>query len=164
MDRELLVYRDNFGDDNKVAVALNMYRDNNNLYVGLEEYDAEYDFWDSFCDVTVNIRTLPFLESAINVEFGGQEKIDFLIQNGFGELTDKKLRSGFLEFPVFRFNAEKLKEFDPEFFEKYAKEHGRSYDDHSDLNGKISAAECRGAADSKIKEKIKTNQKEDVER
>lgn len=141
MDRTMFVYTDNFGDENGVALVLDMYRDNNNLYIGLEEYDEEYEFWDPYCDVTVNIRTLPFLESAINIEFGGQEKIDFLTRNGFGELTDKKLRSGFLEFPVFRFNAQKLKELDPAFFAEYAKEHGMSVDERSGLDDKISAAE-----------------------
>lgn len=141
MNRNMFVYRDNFGDENNVALVLNMYRDNNNLYIGLEEHDEEFDFWDPFCDVTVNVRTLPFLESAINIEFGGQEKIDFLIQNGFGELTDKKLRSGFLEFPVFRFNAEKLKELDPAFFAKYAREHGMSVDKHPTLDEQISSAQ-----------------------
>ena len=150
MERNMFVYKDNFGDDNKVALVLNMYRDNNNLYVGFEEYDEEFDFWSPFCDVTVNIRSLPYLESAINIELGGQEKIDFLTQNGFGELTDKKLRSGFLEFPVFRFNAEKLKELDPDFFSKYAKEHGRSTAERSGLDEQIASAE-KNAVDSKEK-------------
>ena len=154
MDRNMFVYKDNFGDDNNVALVLNMYRDNNNLYVGLEEYDKEYDFWDPYCDVTVNIRTLPFLESAINIEFGGQGKIDFLTQNGFGQLTDKKLRSGFLEFPVFRFNAEKLKNLDPEFFEKYSKEHGISIEIHPRLDEQIANAESKSldCSDKKTKE------------
>lgn len=144
MDKNMFVYKDNFGDDNNVALVLSMYRDYNNLYVGLEEYDDEFDFWSPYCDVTVNIRSLPFLESAINIEFGGQEKIEFLVQNGFGELTNKELRSGFLEFPIFRFNADKLKELDPRFFEEYARAHGKVVDELPGLEEQISKATVKG--------------------
>jgi len=128
MDKRMFDYRDSYGN-NSVALVLDMYRDNGNLFIGLEEYDKEYDYWDSYCDVTVNVGKLPFLESAINTEYNGPAKVDFLLQNGFGELTGKSIPSGFCTFPVFKFNADKLKELDPEFFEKYAKEHGVSLDE-----------------------------------
>lgn len=116
MKNQMFVYTDNYGDDNDVRLVLDMYRDNNNLFVGLEEHDEEFDFWDSYCDVTVNIVRLPFLESAINMNYGGQEKIDFLVKNGFGEPAGYSLSSGFCTYPVFRFNADKIKELDPAFF------------------------------------------------
>ena len=140
MKKDILIYTDNYGDDNEVAVVLDMYRDNDNLFVGLEEYDEELDLWDSYCHVTVNVGKLPFLESAINMKYGGQEKIQFLVQNGFGVLTDKKLRSGGEVYPVFRFNEEKLKELAPELFEKYAKAHESEVVSPFSLNAKISAA------------------------
>lgn len=144
MDRKMFVYKDNSGDENDVALVLNMYNNNNNLYVGLEEYDKEYDYWDSFCDVTVNVCKLPFLESAINIEFGGKEKIDFLVQNGFGELTGQSIPSGFCTFPVFRFNADKLKELAPEFFEEYARENGKGIDEQiQDAKIKAENSACR---------------------
>lgn len=126
MERKTFIYTDNYGDDNDVSLVFDMYRDNNNLFIGLEEYDKEFNYWDSYCDVTVNIIDLPFLYSAIEVNFGGQEKIDFLVKNGFGELTDKMVASGFNKYPVFRFNPEKIKEIDPDFFESYAKAHGQN--------------------------------------
>lgn len=139
MERKNFIYTDNFGDDNQVSVVFDMYRDNDNLFIGLEEYDEEFDYWDSYCDVTVNVGNLPFLESAININLGGQEKIDFLVKNGFGELTDKILLSGFCKYPVFKFNEDKLKELDPEFFTKYAVAHGKEI--YLPLDSQISGAE-----------------------
>lgn len=129
----------NFGEDNEVALVLGMYEDNT-LYVGFEKYNEELRSWSPYCDLTINEGTLPYLESAINIDFAGQEKIDFLVQNGFGELTGRAQQSGFIEFPVFKFNAEKLKAVDPEFFAEYTKENGVSLDGRSSLNNKINTA------------------------
>lgn len=128
MERNMYTYIDNYGDENPVSLKLNMYRDNGNLFVGLEEYDEDLEDWDSYCNVTKNIVELPYLESAINMDYGGQEKIKFLTDNGFGVLTDKTVREGGVVYPVFRFDMDKLKEIDPEFFVKYAKEHGCQLD------------------------------------
>lgn len=159
MDRKTMIYTDAYGDDNVVAPVLNMYRDNNNLYVGLEEYDPELEDWDSFCSVTVNTAfDLPFLESAINMEYGGQAKIDFLLKNGFGSLTGTKVRSGREEFPVFRFSAEKLKELNPTFFAEYCKIHGHSLDDCSALVDQIQFAtikkNCQNNCSSDIQKNV----------
>lgn len=148
-ERKTFVYKSAYGDAT-VALTLNSYADNNNLYVGVEEYDKEYSYWSPFCDLTVNVGALPFLESAIDVTYSGQEKVNFLVENGFGELTGEKILSGFVYFPVFRFNAEKLKEIDPEFFGEYAKAHGREADVAPSLNDKIKNAEIvRGDASEK---------------
>lgn len=144
MDRKMFVYTDNYGDDNNVSIRLDMYRENDNLFIGLEEHDEEFDFWSSYCNVTVNIAVLPFLESTIESTLGGQEKINFLVQNGFGELAGYSLKSGFCTYPVFRFNADKLKETDSEFFEKYAKAHGVSLESHLPLKEQIENAEKQG--------------------
>ena len=140
MDREIFTYIDNYGDENKVALVLNMYKDNGNLFVGLEEYDEDLEDWDSYCNVTKNICELPYLESAINMDYGGQEKIKFLTDNGFGELTDKTVREGRDVYPVFRFYEDKLKEVDSDFFAKYAKEHGREPDGLIELDEQIRSA------------------------
>lgn len=160
MVKKMFVYTDNYGDDNNVRLVLNMYRDNDNLFVGLEEHDNEFDFWSPYCDVTVNISKLPFLESAINVNLGGQEKITFLIKNGFGALTDKILSSGFCQYPVFRFNAEKLKELDPEFFEKYALAHRQDIGELVPLNEQINDAAKQAA----VSAQRSAPQKEEIDR
>lgn len=113
-------YKTFWGSTEVVVPKLNTYLENNNLYVGLNFFEEEYECWEPFTDVTVNVGKLPFLESAIDTNNNGNGIIDFLVQNGFGELTKKTIPSGFCVFPVFRFNEEKLREIDNEMFEQYA--------------------------------------------
>lgn len=136
-DQEM-IYVDQFGYPNRVVPKINTYANNNNLYVGLDGYDDEYSCWDPYCDVTVNVGKLPFLESAIDTNNNGNKIIAFLEHNGFGRLTGKMLPSGYCWFPVFRFNAEKLKEIDAVGFAAYEKAHGR---DAKTLEEQIDAAE-----------------------
>lgn len=112
-------YKSRWGSTETVVPKLNTYLENNNLYVGLDFFDPDFEAWLPFTDVTVNVGKLPFLESAIDTNNNGNGIIDFLVQNGFGELTDKFIPSGFCVFPVFRFNEEKLREIDNETFEQY---------------------------------------------
>lgn len=143
-------YTDVFGGTYKVLPKLNSYLDNNNLYVGLDFYEEEGGFWAPYADVTVNVGRLPFLESAIDTNNNGQKIVDFLVENGFGELTDKVIPSGFCVFPVFRFNADKLKAIDSEFFKEYAKQYGVS--ERSPLNDQIQKADQKdGSADNSPK-------------
>lgn len=118
-------YVDLFGNTVRVRPKINMYANNDNLYVGLDCYDQEFGGWEPYCDVTVNIRKLPFLESAIDVNNNDYHILKFLSDQGFGNLTEKVLPSGFCVFPVFRFNADKLQEIDSKMFSEYLKCHGR---------------------------------------
>ena len=144
MENNVLIYTDNYGDEIEVKPVLNMYVDNNNLYLGLESYDEELEGWDSYCDVTVNIFKLPFLESALDLTCSGVEKVSFLVNNGFGQLTGQVLASGFCTYPVFRFDADKLMEIDSQAFIAYATANGIDIDVHSSLDEQIKAAQKEG--------------------
>lgn len=113
-------YKTFWGATETVVPKLNTYVENNNLYVGLDCFDSDFEDWVPFTDVTVNVGKLPFLESAIDTNNNGNAIIDFLVKNGFGELTEKAIPSGYCVFPVFRFNEEKLREIDNDMFEQYA--------------------------------------------
>ena len=141
-------YTDSYGDLIKVTPVLNMYRDNDNLYVGLTSYDEDLEAEDNYCDLTVNVYKLPYLHSAIDTTYSGEAKLKFLQEQGFGELTGNSLRSGFCTYPVFRFNEDKLREIDPETFKAYAKAHNVSLDAKEPLDAKINKAKNRpnGAA------------------
>lgn len=137
--RLTLDYTSPWGGTEKVVPKLNMYLENNNLYVGFDYYDTDFENWLPYNDVTVNVGALPYLESAIDTNNNGQGILNFLIENGFGELTGAAIPSGFCVFPVFKFNEEKLKEIDSVEFEEYAKAHGREISKPS-LDEKIGAA------------------------
>ena len=117
----LLNYTDSYGETYQVKPTLNTYLVNSNLYVGLEYLDQECNAWLPYADVTVNIDSLPFLESAIDTNNNGPNILAFLTSNGFGSLTGYVQPSGLCAFPVFRFNADKLKEIDAEIFTEYEK-------------------------------------------
>lgn len=141
MDEKSYILTDSYGDEVEVIPKLNMYRDNDNLYIGLDSFDEDLEGWDSYCDLTVNLFELPYLESAVDITYSGEEKIKFLTENGFGEPTGQTIASGFCVFPVFRFNEDKLKEIDPVLFAQYAKAHGKEIEQHSSLNEQIKDAE-----------------------
>jgi len=117
-------YVDSYGDANTVYPRLNYYVSDNNLYLGLVSYEPEIEAMDHYCDVTVNIDTLPYLHAAIDTNNNGQKMVDFLVENGFGEDTGMKISSGFCRYPIFCFNEEKLREIDPVTFAAYAKANG----------------------------------------
>ena len=85
--------------EEKVYVTISQYM-NGNIYVGLGP---------SFCDVTVNIMPLHHWEGAIDTP-NLKELSSFLIENGIAIDTGKKIRSGFNEYPVFKFSRKRLSE------------------------------------------------------
>ena len=118
------VYKDFLGDDNTLYPKLNFYLSDNNIYLGFDHYDPEFDAMVPYCDATVNIEPLPYLQACIDTNNNGPQMIDFLVANGFGEPTGRMIPSGFCRFPVFQFSESKLREIDPETFAVYAKTHG----------------------------------------
>lgn len=117
-------YVDSYGGTNYVRFTMDMYNENNNLYLGLESYDPEFDFFEPYGGITVNVRTLPYLHSTVDTNNNSAALISFLIENGIGEPTGDYLRSGFCNFPVFKFSEEKLMELCPKEFSQYRQTHG----------------------------------------
>ncbi len=137
-ERKSYIYTDSFGDDNTLYPKLNFYVDDKNLYLGFDYYDPELDDIVPYCDATVNTIKLPFLESCIDTNNNGDKMVDFLLKNGFGELTGSMIPSGYYMYPVFRFYEDKLREIDSEVFSAYAKAHGM---ERPSLTSKITEAE-----------------------
>lgn len=121
-------YTDSYGDVEKLYPVFSMYRDNDNLYLEFNHYyedeAPEFSGMDHYCTATVNLYKLPFLQSTIDTNNNGDKMLDFLEKNGFGKRTGLAIPSGYCIFPVFEFNADKIKELDPDFFKFYAKKHG----------------------------------------
>ena len=138
MKNDKLMYTDSYGDTFEVFPKINFYNSTNNLYVGLDAYDEDLEANDSYCHITVNLYELPYLHSAIDLTYGGEEKPKFLLENGFGDFTGEVINNGFGKYPVFVFNEDKLREIDPEAFAEYAKAHGR---DKPALDNQINKAQ-----------------------
>lgn len=87
-------YKDSYGDEFTVYPKLDMYADNDNLYVGLDSFDEDLGGIDQYCDLTVNIYKLPYLCSCVNIEYGGDQHMKFLEEQGIGQFTGKWMPSG----------------------------------------------------------------------
>lgn len=114
-----------YSDTYQVIPYLSTYQTCPNLYMGLMSYDTDFGGMDHFTDVTVNLRKLPYLHAAIDINNNGAQMLDFLQKNAFGELTGRQIPSGYCVFPVFKFNEDKLRQIDPAGFAEYAKLHGK---------------------------------------
>ena len=100
-----------YGKDHPMTFELANYADNGSLYVGLITNEAGYA--EPWSNLTVNLRGSKWCEpncAYIDVNNNGDGIIDWLVDNGFGNVTEKLGVSGFCVYPEFRFNMEKLME------------------------------------------------------
>ena len=67
----------------------------------------------------------------------------FLEEQGIAQFTGKWMPSGFMSFPVFRFNEDKLREIDPKMFAEYAMAHGKEVSAKEPLAQQIQSATQR---------------------
>ena len=142
MDKEIKTYELNseYGGKYIVSPWIDMYGNNDNLFVGLYCQDKGGEYWEPFCDVTVNTVSLAYLEGAIDTNNNGEKIVDFLETNGFGQRTPYVVKSGFCTFPIFKFDEERLKQIDPKTFAEYQKAYGM---DKQPLSAKIAAAQAK---------------------
>ncbi|MBR4942090.1 MAG: DUF4313 domain-containing protein [Clostridia bacterium] len=131
----------------EVKPTVNTYRDWDNLYMGLECFDKEFESWERFGDITVNICPLPYLESAIDTNNNGSEILNFLEDNGFAVPTGKSVRSGFCVFPIYRFNEAMLEKIDPVNLAEYRRHRGM---DKAPLDNQIQGAVETRAAEKRL--------------
>ena len=99
------------GETLEVFFVVDSYIEGGRPYIGMKSWNEEYEFWESYCDVTVNI---PY--SCVNLK--GNERMvecivdtnnvpnidNWLVENGIAFYTKKKVHSGFCEYPVLLFD------------------------------------------------------------
>lgn len=139
-ERMKFEYESEYGGTYSLSPWIDQYANNNNLALGFDFYDEEFEDWEPYCYATVNVGALPYLHSAIDINDNGRRFVDFLVSNGFAEMTPYSIPSGFSVFPVMRFKEECLKEIDPETFAKYQKSYGM---DKPSLSVKITDAQAK---------------------
>ncbi len=123
-DKQHYSYESFYGGEQEVALMISAYTMNDNIYVGLRAVEPDGSTR-RYADLTVNIPSAPALEpfhAAIDIEHLGQlDAMNFLSENGLADHTGKTLPSGYMAFPVYEFDAEKLAKADPEGFKNYLK-------------------------------------------
>lgn len=120
-DNKTLAYKSPWQNEPvQLALRINTYDCNNNLYIGLTDFEDGYP--EPFADATVNFgdEVLPAYHGFLDVgNVKGLE--EFIEENGLGERTGRVKASGFNMYPLYKFNEEKLKEFDAKGVENYEK-------------------------------------------
>lgn len=152
-------YVTSYGQLERVALDVGVY-ENGGLCVAMESFDRDMGERVRFADMTMDVgKTLPPLTVAIDIDTHGDEVVEFLTDNGFGELTGEMLTEGELAQPLFRFDETKLSEADPQGFEQYCKnvgievkpkEHEANMESLDDLKGR---AKSRAQAQKKSVER-----------
>ena len=112
--------------------------DRTNIALMLTIADGE-EAGEEFCDLTVNLgadigngTVMPRSCGFVNVhDFPGAEK--FITENGLGEPYTRFgetvcAYSGFVTFPLYRFDEKRLAELDPKGFELYAQQYGEAFE------------------------------------
>lgn len=109
------------GKETAVTLQIASYGNNGSLYIGLYSKRSK-EYYD---DITINLpedlNPLPDKDCAyIKNDFGSLE--DFLETSGLAEDTGWIGVSGLSVYKLYKFDSEKLREQDPEGYEKYLQE------------------------------------------
>lgn len=106
-----------FGAIHPIELRVNAYYDGNLAIDMLTWEDGQPEPWST---MTVNLDGLRPLDCAwIDVNNGGNDILAFLIRYGLAIPTGRIQRSGFCQYPEYRFRAERLQEIDPVGYAAY---------------------------------------------
>ena len=111
----MISYTDPYGTNWTLAVTLDNYRNNDNLYVGLivaeDVYDEDGDITsfkgEPYADLSINIRPLPENYIAVDCTYGPHDEL--IEDNNLGVFTGEYLSSGYGRYPVFEMNINELR-------------------------------------------------------
>jgi hypothetical protein len=98
-----------YGKNHPMTFQLANYAENGNLYVGMITNEEGYP--EPWSDLTVNL-SIPCQPNRayIDTNNNGNDILDWLETNGFGQQTGRMRASGWCFYPEFEFNMEALME------------------------------------------------------
>lgn len=99
-----------YGKKHKAMFEKTLYVNGNNLYVGVVTWDEEEEYWEPWCDLTVNLPgcVLAKNEAYLDTNNCNPEIIRCLFDKGYVIDTGKVGHSGFCTYPLVRFTEEFL--------------------------------------------------------
>lgn len=101
-----------------VALKIARYNTGNLAVILMRKEEAGY--WDVWTVLTVSLPVLCDTNCAyIDVNNNGEEILEWLTQNQLAVPTGRSERSGYCEYPEYRFNRAALKHLDPEGYDAY---------------------------------------------
>ena len=114
---EELDLKTQWGTTEKVTIEVNSYLNNGCMYIGLISHEDGIE--EPYGDLTVNLDgTLPPYCGYVDVNNNpGIE--EFIVDNNLGTFSGFTKQSGFTEYPMYMFNAEKLTALCPDGMAMY---------------------------------------------
>lgn len=118
MEKKKLMYHSEFtGEDTAVDLDIQQYANNGRIFIGLISDSKRCP--EPFADVTVNIDA-PAPDYCGYLDTNNLSNVEkFITENGLGEFTGLTGRSGYCEYPLYLFHADKLRELCPEQMAAY---------------------------------------------
>ena len=112
-----LDYKTQWGSTEKVTIDINSYLNNGCLYIGLVSHEEGYT--EPFGDLTINLDgKVP--DYCAYVDLNNMPELEkFIEENHMGEFSGLVKQSGFSQYPLYMFDAEKLRELCPEGMKMY---------------------------------------------
>jgi len=106
-----------YGNTVQVSLSVNTYMNNDSLYVGMTT--MEDGFREPYGNVTVNLSySVPPYCAFVDTN-NMPELEDFLVRNRIAEFTGLEQQSGFVNFPLYLFHADRLRELCPDGMREY---------------------------------------------
>lgn len=114
---KMLIYHSQFGEDIQVQLEIQQYMNNGCIYVGMNSFDEGYS--ESYGDLTVNLDgKVPCYCGYLDVNnMPGIEQ--FVVDNELGEFTGFTKQSGYVEYPLYWFDRDKLRALCPDGMKMY---------------------------------------------
>lgn len=120
-----LNYKSQLFGDIPVIFDIQQYMMNGNMYIGLVSKDED-GYLEPYSDLTVNLdRKVPDYCAYVDVN-NMPEAEKFISENELGYFTGLVQRSGYCMYPLYSFNADKLRELCPEGMRMYENTIGKS--------------------------------------
>ncbi len=107
-----LVYHSPYVGDREVNLEIGMYQNNGRIYIGLTSMSDGCE--EPFSNVTVNIDA-PAPDYCGYLDTNNLSNVEKFVKNHkLGEFTGIMGRSGYCEYPLYMFNADRLRALCPE--------------------------------------------------
>lgn len=118
----VLEFKTDFGTIEQVALEAGACRNDGSLYVALTAVGDGYP--EPYGNVTVNLeRKIPLYCAFVDTN-NMPEAEDFLINNGLASFTGLVQESGYCTYPLYRFDAEMLRQLSPGGMAAYEQKNG----------------------------------------
>ena len=116
-------FESRFSGKVNLELEINTNLNNGRLYIGLNEQTEDY--LEPYADLTVNINGV-CPDYCGYVDINNMPELEQLIEeNELGEFTGIMGQSGFCNYPLYLFSAEKLREYCPDGMQMYENRIGK---------------------------------------